>query len=97
MFSSKYGKCQSGSISATPSAEMNSVEMTFAIAVIPSSRVVSVGSMVVGGRNGADFQSSVAIVLPVADGWVSVGFAPGFVDRRRECTVLDELVDAVRG
>src|SRR5882672_429150 len=43
MFSSKYGKCQSGSISATPSAEMNSVEMTFAIAVIPSSRVVSVG------------------------------------------------------
>jgi hypothetical protein len=53
--------------------------------------------MVVGGRNGADFQSSVAIVLPVADGWVSVGFAPGFVDRRRECTVLDELVDAVRG
>src|SRR6266550_7183204 len=43
MFSSKYGKCQSGSISATPSAEMNSVEMTFAIAVIPSSQVVSVG------------------------------------------------------
>src|SRR3954468_19220168 len=36
MFSSKYGKCQSGSISATPSAEMNSVEMTFAIAVLPS-------------------------------------------------------------
>src|SRR6185312_2307138 len=30
----KYGKCQSGSISATPSAEMNSVEMTFAIAVL---------------------------------------------------------------
>jgi hypothetical protein len=43
MFSSKYGKCQSGSISATPSAEMNSVEMTLAIAVIPSSQVVSVG------------------------------------------------------
>ena len=41
MFSSKYGKCQSGSISATPSAEMNSVETTFAIAVIPSSQVVS--------------------------------------------------------
>src|SRR6266567_1596602 len=41
MFSSKYGKCQSGSISATPSAEMNSVEMTFAIAVIPSGQVVS--------------------------------------------------------
>src|SRR5262245_48102292 len=38
MFSSKYGKCQSGSISATPSAEMNSVEMTFVIAVIPSSQ-----------------------------------------------------------
>src|SRR6476620_1893895 len=38
MFSSKYGTCQSGSISATPSAEMNSVEMTFAIAVIPSVR-----------------------------------------------------------
>src|SRR5690348_15236121 len=37
MFSSKYGKCQSGSISATPSAEMNRVEMTFAIAVVPSS------------------------------------------------------------
>src|ERR1700752_334234 len=43
MFSSKYGKCQSGSISATPSAEMNSVEMTFAIAVIPSGQVVSAG------------------------------------------------------
>src|SRR6185437_3982983 len=43
IFSSKYGKCQSGSISATPSAEMNSVEMTFAITVIPSSQVVSVG------------------------------------------------------
>jgi hypothetical protein len=27
--------------SATPSAEMNSVEITFAIAVIPSSQVVS--------------------------------------------------------
>src|SRR2546421_261288 len=40
MFSSKYGKCQSGSISATPSAEMNSVERTFAIAVIPSSQVM---------------------------------------------------------
>src|ERR1700760_2205277 len=43
MFSSKYGKCQSGSISATPSAEMNSVEMTFAIAVVPSGQVVSTG------------------------------------------------------
>src|SRR5674476_511106 len=31
MFSSKYGKCQSGSISATPSAEMNRVEITFAM------------------------------------------------------------------
>jgi DNA-binding CsgD family transcriptional regulator len=29
-------------------------------------------------------------------GWVSVGFAPGFLDRRRECAVLDELLDAVR-
>src|SRR5260370_33941113 len=43
MFSSKYGKCQSGSISATPSAEMNSVEMTFAIAVSPSGQGVSAG------------------------------------------------------
>src|SRR5215475_11855778 len=44
MFSSKYGKCQSGSISATPSAEMNSVEMTFAIAMIPSGQLVSVAA-----------------------------------------------------
>src|SRR5260370_33069757 len=44
MFSSKYGKCQSGSISATPSAEMNSVEMIFAIAVTPSAQGVSAGS-----------------------------------------------------
>src|SRR4051812_46665956 len=43
MFSSKYGKCQSGSISATPSAEMNRVETTFAIAVVPSSQVMSIG------------------------------------------------------
>src|SRR6476660_1117976 len=38
MFSSKYGKCQSGSISATPSAEMNNVETTLAMAVHPSPR-----------------------------------------------------------
>jgi hypothetical protein len=34
MFSSKYGKCHAGSISATPSAEMNRVETTLAIVVI---------------------------------------------------------------
>src|SRR5436309_2735961 len=39
MFSSKYGKCQAGSISATPSAEMNRVEMTFAIVGSFRSRV----------------------------------------------------------
>src|SRR3954466_14578501 len=38
MFSSKYGKCHAGSISATPSAEMNRVEMTFAMALAPSGR-----------------------------------------------------------
>src|SRR4051794_19842132 len=38
MFSSKYGKCQAGSISAMPSAEMNRVEMSFAMAVVPSAR-----------------------------------------------------------
>src|SRR6185503_10662511 len=43
MFSSKYGKCQSGSISAMPSAEMNRVEMSFAMAVILSESVVSLG------------------------------------------------------
>src|SRR5674476_691700 len=35
MFSSKYGKCQDGSISATPSAEMNKVEITFAMRCSP--------------------------------------------------------------
>ncbi|GLW21364.1 hypothetical protein Mame01_14070 [Microbispora amethystogenes] len=43
MFSSKYGKCQAGSISATPSAEMNSVEMIFAIVTIPSVQVAPTG------------------------------------------------------
>jgi len=32
MWSSKYGKCHSGSISTTPSSEMNSVETTDAMA-----------------------------------------------------------------
>src|SRR5919107_1161332 len=47
MFSSKYGKCHAGSISATPSAEMNRVETTLAI----------VGSLPVAGCRQADAMS----------------------------------------